>query len=281
MSLLFSWPSCSSISSCSPSRAASTSSVPPRPNEHLAVLLPKHQWKSDNVGAQTPLLQVRWRLLPAVFVVYHHAARHDPPPFSQPPAQHPLTEFEFPASSIISARVCDDCFDQIHGLCSPDLVPRRPAPPSASTTPSPTTPPLPHTSILPTGSISRMCLSSPTHTDPHCCRGMRCPLSLHSMRGMPLAAKGEEERSYGKLNTYLLWHPSLLCKASSSGWWEPKPEAVDPVLRMPIISGKAPYELEMESEEAEEQRWRSNPVIWDGDFQYCFAAVCDPKPIRA
>jgi hypothetical protein len=78
---------------------------------------------------------------------------------------------------------------------------------------------------------------------------------------VPLAA---EERSYGELDAYPLRRASLLCKASGGGRWEPKPEAVDPALRVPIIGGKAPYELEMEREEAEERRRRSNPVIRDG-----------------
>ncbi|KAJ7653635.1 hypothetical protein DFH06DRAFT_1133786 [Mycena polygramma] len=43
-----------------------------------------------------------------------------------------------------------------------------------------------------------------------------------------------------------------LAVEAGSGRLEPKPEAVDPAVRVPIIGGKAPYELEMEREEAEE-----------------------------
>jgi hypothetical protein len=85
----------------------------------------------------------------------------------------------------------------------------------------------------------------------------------------------EEERSYGELDAYPLRRASLLCKASGGGRWEPKPEAVDPALRVPIIGGKAPYELEMEREEAEERRRRSNPVIRDGGAFFSLLLFCE------
>ncbi|KAJ7795717.1 FYVE zinc finger-domain-containing protein [Mycena olivaceomarginata] len=314
-SVLSSSPSCSSIASSSTrsicSSYASTSSAPPlttpRPNEHLAVLLPKHQWKSDKSAAHCDNFYCRVPF--SVWERRHHCRKCGGVfcqpcssrttalldtthlSFLHPPRNTPLTEFESPASPIIGARVCDDCFDQIHGLRSPDLVPRRPAPPSransllaspiaffrspsasapssaASSPPSPTTPPLPHTSILPPGGISRTRPSSPTHTNPHRRRSLRRPSSPHSLRGVPLAAMGEEERSYGELDAYPLRRASLLCKASGGGRWEPKPEAVDPALRVPIIGGKAPGGGE------------ANPVIRDGDFQYRFPAMCDPEPV--
>ncbi|KAJ7836334.1 FYVE zinc finger-domain-containing protein [Mycena olivaceomarginata] len=322
-SVLSSSPSCSSIASSSTrsicSSDASTSSAPPlttpRPNEHLAVLLPKHQWKSDKSAAHCDNFYCRVPF--SVWERRHHCRKCGGVfcqpcssrttalldtthlSFLHPPRNTPLTEFESPASPIIGARVCDDCFDQIHGLRSPDLVPRRPAPPSRANSllaspiaffrspsasapslsrvepPSPTTPPLPHTSILPPVASPARAPPPPTHTNPHRRRSLRRPSSPHSLRGVPLAAMGEE-RSYGELDAYPLRRASLLCKASGGGRWEPKPEAVDPALRVPIIGGKAPYELEMEREEAEERRRRSNPVIRDGDFQYRFPAIGPP-----
>jgi hypothetical protein len=94
------------------------------------------------------------------------------------------------------------------------------------------------------------------------------------LRGVPLALENEEVRSYGELDAYPLRRPSLLCKASGGGRWEPKPHTVDPALRVPIIGGKAPFELEMEREEAEERRRRSNPVIRDGG-EFFSAFVCE------
>ncbi|KAJ7356628.1 FYVE zinc finger-domain-containing protein [Mycena albidolilacea] len=293
-SVLSSSPSCSSIASSSTrsicSSDASTSSAPPlttpRPNEHLAVLLPKHQWKSDKSAAHCDNFYCRVPF--SVWERRHHCRKCGGVfcqpcssrttalldtthlSFLHPPRNTPLTEFESPASPIIGARVCDDCFDQIHGLRSPDLVPRRPAPPSRTN------------SLLasPIAFFRSPSASAPSSAaNPHRRRSMRRPSSPHSLRGVPLAAKGEEERSYGELDAYPLRRASLLCKASGGGRWEPKPEAVDPALRVPIIGGKAPYELEMEREEAEERRRRSNPVIRDGDFQYRFPAMCDPEPV--
>ncbi|KAF7340207.1 Isoform b [Mycena venus] len=333
-SVLSSSPSCSSLSSSSSTRStcssiASTSSAPlalrvdlttPRPNEHLAVLLPKQLWKSDSSASNCDNFYCRVPF--SVFERRHHcrkcggvfcqvcSSRSTPLldtsnlAFLHPPRNTPLTAFESPASPIVPARVCDDCFDQIHGLRSPEMPLRRPAPPSrsnsllsspialwrspsasapssaASSPPAPTTPPLPHTSILPPGGISRTRPSSPTgHNGANLrrCRTQTRPSSPRSLRSATLPLS--EERSYGELDAYPLRRASLLCKASGGGRWEPKPEIADPALRVPIIGGKAPYELEMEREEAEERRRKSNPVIRDGDFQYRFPAMVDPEPV--
>jgi hypothetical protein len=46
---------------------------------------------------------------------------------------------------------------------------------------------------------------------------------------------------------------------------------------VPVPGGKAPYELEMEKEEAAERVRRENPVVKDGDFQYRFPRDPEPK----
>ncbi|KAJ7232846.1 FYVE zinc finger-domain-containing protein [Mycena haematopus] len=141
--------SCSSLSSSSSSTRSSCSLPEPgelgvaRPNEHLAVLLPKHLWKPDasapncdNFYCRTPfsLLDRRHhcRKCGGVFCAPCSArstALLDASnlPFLHPPRNTPLVVFESPVSPIAAARVCDDCYDQIHGLRSPDIPPR-PAP---------------------------------------------------------------------------------------------------------------------------------------------------------
>ncbi|KAJ7743874.1 FYVE zinc finger-domain-containing protein [Mycena metata] len=308
-SILSSSASCSSLSSsrstCSSDASiASTSSTETRPNEHLAVLLPKQLWKADASASHCDNFYCRvpfsiWerrhhcRKCGGVFCqpcTARNTALLDASnlAFLHPPRNTPLAAFESPQSPIIDARVCDDCFDQIHGLRSPELPLLRIRPrPALSRTQSllsspialfkspssristiasaPSSPPAPEHSVLPPGGLTRT-------------RPRSRPASLRAYpTTRPSSPSGE--RSYGELDAYPLRRASLLCKATGGGRWEPKPEPVDPALRVPIIGGKAPYELEMEREEAEERRRRSNPVIKDGDFQYRFPAMCDPEPI--
>jgi hypothetical protein len=48
--------------------------------------------------------------------------------------------------------------------------------------------------------------------------------------------------------------------------------------RVPVPGGKAPYEVEMEREEAAERIRRENPVVKDGEFQYRFPRDPEPTP---
>ncbi|KAJ6573883.1 FYVE zinc finger-domain-containing protein [Mycena vulgaris] len=255
---------------------ASTSSAPhpaPRPNEHLAVLLPKQLWKPDSHAAHCDNFYCRVPF--AVFERRHHCRKcggvfcapctarttslldASNLAFLHPPRNTPLAAFESPASPIITARVCDDCFDQIHGVRSPELPPAaprransllsspialwtkspRPSAPSSPISASPETEP-PSPMVLARAPLPHL---QPLAHAPQLARPVPAPLPAPA-RPRALAAGG--------------------------GRWEPAPEVPDPGTRVPIIGGKAP----------EERRRRSNPVIRDGDFQYRFPAP-EPEPI--
>ncbi|KAJ7671960.1 FYVE zinc finger-domain-containing protein, partial [Mycena rosella] len=299
-SALSSSPSCSSLSSrstrstCSDTSIASTSSAPlrvdpvPRPNEHLAVLLPKQLWKADAHAAHCDNFYCRVPF--SIFERRHHCRKcggvfcapctsrstalldASNLAFLHPPRNTPLTVFEGPASPILTARVCDDCYDQIHGCRTPELPPRL-APVRAASLLSLSSP----IALFKPRSASTSAASSPPSDDSVCSSPCVLPSPTVSAltRTRPASRR---QRSYGELDAYPLKRASLLCKATGGGRWEPKPETPDPGVRVPIIGGKAPYELEMEREEAEERRRRSNPVIRDGDFQYRFPAA-EPEPV--
>ena len=58
------------------------------------------------------------------------------------------------------------------------------------------------------------------------------------------------ERSFGELDANPLRRSSVICKATGGGRWEPKNSPSRIGIRIPGC--EAPYELEMECEDAEE-----------------------------
>lgn len=70
------------------------------------------------------------------------------------------------------------------------------------------------------------------------------------------------EPSFGELDAYPLRRSSIICKATGGGRWEPKNSP--PRIGFRIPGFKAPYELEMEREDAEERRRHMNPIVRDG-----------------
>lgn len=93
-------------------------------------------------------------------------------------------------------------------------------------------------------------------------RRVRVRRTSHLETAAEIEAVLAGERSYGELDAYPLKRHSSLCKATGGGRWEPKPVAVHPGYRIPGC--KAPFEEEMEREEAEEMQRRANPIVQDG-----------------
>lgn len=198
--------------------------------------------------------------------------------FLHPPRNTAITEFESPESPIVDSRVCDDCWDQIHGCPTTPHTPEGPRPSFARALSHPIAmfsgsatyvPPLrqkPSISSLDTQS-SASSSSAPT-------RPRRTRLTV---RTQPLPLPQELERSYGELDAYPLRRCSVLCKATGGGRWEPKPCIVLDGYRLPVPGGKAPFEIQMEREQEEERIRKSNPIIRDGDFQYRFCKEPEPE----
>ncbi|TFY73208.1 hypothetical protein EWM64_g10804, partial [Hericium alpestre] len=109
--------------------------MPLRANEHLAVLLPRDLWKPDSHAShcETFLCHERFTL----FERRHHcrkcggifcaacSTRNTPLldttalSFLHPPRNTPLSLYASPSSPLLPARVCDACWDQIHGSPTP------------------------------------------------------------------------------------------------------------------------------------------------------------------
>ncbi|EAU80269.1 hypothetical protein CC1G_13402 [Coprinopsis cinerea okayama7 len=275
-----------------------------RPNEHLAVLLPKAMWKPDNLASVCDNLYCRVSF--GLFERRHHCrkcggvfcaactSRNTPLldtsnlEFTHPPRNIPITAFDSPTSPVLNSRVCDDCYDQIHGLRTTPHTPSRPHMKRALSHPiSMLKMPL---TALRTGSESSLSsrASSPVHLDApsRTPRSLRNSPSISSLNSSSSSASSQQrtgilrtghlplpadlERSYGELDAYPLKRSSVLCKATGGGRWEPKQSPVLDGYRPPVPGAKAPYEIEMEREEQEERRRRENPIVTDGEFRYRF-----------
>ncbi|KIM48478.1 hypothetical protein M413DRAFT_22967 [Hebeloma cylindrosporum] len=296
-----------SLSHSSPSSSSSSLSDLPigpvdRPNEHLAVLLPRQLWKPDSSSSACDNFYCR-----APFSLFYERKHHcrkcggvfcgsctsrttpllDTSNLSilQPPRNIPISAFESPSSPIINSRVCDDCWDQIHGCPTtphtPDIRPsfkralsnpiallKFPLSPNPAQSPSsspvddllsPNFKPRSR-SLRTTPSVSSFDTQSSSTSNP-------TPSRRITVRTAHLPLPQDLERSYGELDAYPLRRSSLMCKATGGGRWEPKQSPVLDGYRHPVPGGKAPFELEMERQEMLQRKQTQN-LVKDGPFQY-------------
>ncbi|OSD05638.1 FYVE-domain-containing protein [Trametes coccinea BRFM310] len=295
--------------------SSSTSSVPlvlsslprPRQNEHLAVLIPKRLWKPDSQAAHCDTFLCR-----KVFSIWerrHHcrkcggvfcadcSSRTTPLldtsnlTFLHPPRNVPIFVFNSPESPVVDARVCDACWDQIHGCKSPrsPVIAKLSSPialvrdaegsvasdsSSVSSSSLNTPPEGSPLSALPSRPL-------PRRTHPTSPRIPASPLRPNTPVAQSIvgAASGalisDSELSLGELDAYPLKRASSICKATGGGRWEPKPVPTYIAKRVPGC--KTEYELELEREEEERRRRRANPVIKDGDFQLRVPREIEPR----
>jgi len=151
--------------------------------------------------------------------------------FLHPPKNTPLALYASDEAPLLPHRVCDSCYDQIHGL-----------PPK----------PLPISPIV--ESFDEVIPSVK-------------PRSRRSRSSaIPPGSELNLSQNLGELASYPLCYPSIVCKASGGGRWVPTPDPIDPAVRR-VPGRKAPYELALEQEERDARsRWDS-PLICDGDFR--------------
>ncbi|KAF9049556.1 FYVE-domain-containing protein [Hymenopellis radicata] len=222
-----------------------------RVNEHLAVLMPKSLWKPDS--SSTYCDNFFCRVSFSIFERRHHCRKcggifcatctgrttqlldTSMLDFVHPPRNASIHDFNSPISE---SRVCDDCYDQIHGCPSTPPTPELDYC-SPSRSPSPPPPSL----------MSNSSYSSSSTT--------RSSVQVHL----------DAEPSYGALDAYPLKRSSVLCKATGGGRWEPKPH---------IVAIGRIDDLVLRKEEKERRR-RANPVICDGGIQYRFPREPEPE----
>ncbi|KAI0638816.1 FYVE-domain-containing protein [Trametes polyzona] len=282
------------------------SSLPrPRQNEHLAVLLQKRLWKPDSQASHCDTFVCR-----KAFTIWerrHHCRKcggvfcgecssrttalldTSKLSFLHPPRNVSIFTYHSPESPVVEARVCDECWDQIHGCKSPrsPVISKLSNPialvrdtegsigsgsGSSSVSSSISTPP----DYSPLSAMSARPAFRRTHTSPRIAASpLRSNTPIPQSVAVPSAQFADSELSLGELDAYPLKRASSICKATGGGRWEPKPIPEYVAKRVPGC--KTAYELELEQEAEERRRRRANPVIKDGDFQLRVPREIEPR----
>ncbi|KAI0791818.1 FYVE zinc finger-domain-containing protein [Abortiporus biennis] len=296
-SIISSQGTCSSLSSSHSGISDSDNCNVLRRNEHLAVLLPTHLWKPDSQASRCNTFLCRKRF--TLVVRKHHCRKcgdifcgdcssrtthlldTSKLEFFHPPRDTPIYKYHSSKSPVLTSRVCDDCWDQIHGNTrsassrSPVLNDER----------SVITAALALTQDSMSDSTSS---ASSTSSSPVCRPSMRRANTSPKIASSPLRtaspsspsstykALHDDSNHFGELEHYPLRHASAICKANGGGRWEPKPVNL---VGYRIPGSKLPHEIELEREEEEIRRRRANPIIKNGDFQLRVPKEIEPRSL--
>ncbi|KAJ3723988.1 hypothetical protein EV361DRAFT_519528 [Lentinula raphanica] len=275
--------SCTDSSSSSSSTDSATSSGHSiRPNEHLAILMPRSLWKRDSLSNSCdtfscptvfssfptfsttfafPTLERRHHCRKCGGVFCSKCTSRTTPlldarnlPFLNPPRNTSIYDFVSEGGIVDShARVCDDCWDQLHGTPSLPQTPELklsmlPMPqtlrrssvvssgdssPASSTSPRtpPDTPLLVDATLSSATSIVRRSSVASRASIPDLRRRATTfaaqaalPKSSETGRSHSTTSRADSNPlPLGELATYPLCRSSLLCKASGGGRWVPRP----------------------------------------------------------
>ncbi|KAI0739342.1 FYVE zinc finger-domain-containing protein [Irpex lacteus] len=264
-----------------------------RHNEYLAVLMHKELWKPSSQASRCDIFLCSHKF--SILEGRHHCRKcggvfctdcsthfttlldTSNLPFLNPPHKSvSIYTYASPESPVYFVRVCDQCWDQIHGTKSPrsrslqkkriDAERREVNVNVNLNSPLDLGASFPETRDRYPSTLSsyRPLTRKPprqTHTDP-------CVNSSSS--------KGSSTATSGGLELYPLRHASAICKANGGGRWQPKPRVEVVGVRIPGVM--AAYEREIKHmEEEETTKHRPNPIVKHGDFQLRITKVVEPR----
>ncbi|EIM90250.1 uncharacterized protein STEHIDRAFT_129098 [Stereum hirsutum FP-91666 SS1] len=238
-----------------------------RPNEHLAVLLPKHLWKPDSQAASCETFTCTKRF--SIFECRHHCRKCGGTfcatcssrrtslldtsnlDFRHPPRNTLIARFASPTSPLHAARMRDTCFNQLYRCPTP----RTPEPSHAPR--APVSAPLPVTTSPRSRTSSRRSIVILTPLDRQSIASAVTAVHRRSLRQQRLTLSPRSDPSIvpevtvpsRELDIYPLRLKSEVCKCTGGGRCTPKKYPVDAATRLPP------------------KTFRENPVVKDGDFQ--------------
>ncbi|KAF8508469.1 hypothetical protein JB92DRAFT_3144994 [Gautieria morchelliformis] len=277
--------------------------APCRPNEHLAVLLPRHLWKQDKFAdicdrfacsTKFSLWERRHHCRKCGGIYCTACSTHTTPlldttslPFTFLPKNVPVSAFAAPNAPVVEARICDECFNQLQGY--PNLSPR--SSPTAKRAHS-TSLPEARPSLVRPSSASTLAPGAYPATPPdgrpipplHRSQSAAAALSAHATTSAapqvpptPAPTPGTDTPSPDAAASQTFTHPAdqqfprLYPHAQFP--LKAKIYALQPPARtQPRWDGRTPdgrirWEVEAEQMEEDRRRRRENPVLIDGEIR--------------
>ncbi|KAG8743420.1 hypothetical protein FRC10_012085 [Ceratobasidium sp. 414] len=262
---------------------------PVRPNERLAVLLPRSLWKPDNMADECDTWTCTTRF--SLFERRHHCRKcggvfcqactsqktllldTTDLPYFYPPADVSLDEG--PLGPMVDSRVCDDCHALIYGRPIPSLAQSTVSdlPPlsnsvssaSSSSVPFPSRPALSRTSSNLSSERARVRRNSSQQPRSSSSSARSVTFNSHPAHRRTIVPEPPAPADLGILSTYPLRQPSAQCKANGGGVWQPRQSRYDS--RASRIYNRLDEEDESDNEGV--RRPRRTRMIVDGEIKVC------------
>ncbi|CAE6415637.1 unnamed protein product [Rhizoctonia solani] len=224
-----------------------------RPNERLAVLLPKSLWKPDNMADECDIWTCTTRF--SLFERRHHCRKcggvfcqacssqqtllldTTDLPFFYPPAD--LSLADGPPGPMVNSRVCDDCHALIYGRPTPSSLASQSSTTdlpglshsissaSSSSVPFPSRPSLSRTSSNLSSERARVRRNSAQQPRSSSSSVRSVNFNSHPAHRRTIVPEPPAPADLGVLATYPLRQPSAQCKANGGGLWQPRQSRYD------------------------------------------------------